>query len=116
MTLCTRFCNRSRGAAMTAVFVMIAAALSTAPLQAQDVVGIEDCSRAAGIDKKAGCLQSNVNYLHGLIRKNDAAAQARLRESDAKLAAANASLHELRGEIDRLKAALDRLEKRPAAK
>ncbi len=111
-----RSCRRSHGAAITAAFAVIALALSTAPLRAQDVVGIEDCSRAAGIDKKAGCLQSNVNYLHGLIRKNDAAAQARLRESDARLAAANASLQELRGEIDRLKAALDRLDKKPAPK
>src|SRR4051812_48638900 len=48
-----------------------------APVRAQDVVGIEDCSKTQGADRKAGCLQSNVNYLHELIRKNEAAAQTR---------------------------------------
>lgn len=95
---------------------LLAAILMTVPpVQAQDIVGLEDCAQAKGADKKAGCLQSNVEFLHRLIKKNDAAAQAKLREEAAKLAAATARLDELRGEIDRLKSALERLEK-PAPK
>jgi hypothetical protein len=55
--------------------------LIASPAAAQDIVGIEDCAQARGPDKKIGCLQSNVGYLHGLIRKNDAAAQVRRRRS-----------------------------------
>jgi hypothetical protein len=30
---------------------------------AQDIAGIEDCTKAAGLDKRTGCLQSNINFL-----------------------------------------------------
>jgi hypothetical protein len=89
------------------VFLLVAAPSAFA----QDIVGIEDCAQARGPDKKIGCLQSNVGYLHGLIRKNDAAAQARLKEETAKLAAATARLDALAAEIERLKVRLDQLEK-----
>lgn len=84
---------------------------ATLPAFAQDIVGLEDCAQARGADKKIGCLQSNVGYLHGLIKKNDAAAQARLKEEAARLAAATARIETLAAEIERLKARLDQLEK-----
>jgi hypothetical protein len=28
---------------------------------AQDIAGIEDCTKTSGLDKRTGCLQSNVN-------------------------------------------------------
>jgi hypothetical protein len=90
--------------------------LAASPVLAQDIVGLEDCSKAAGPDKKAGCLQSNVAYLHALIKKNEATAQARLNEATVKLTAATAQLQALRGEVDGLKAALDELKKKPPAK
>jgi uncharacterized protein YceH (UPF0502 family) len=86
-----------------------------APACAQDVVGIEDCSKTQGVDRKAGCLQSNVNYLHELIRKNEAAAQTRAREPAAQLAAANARIEALRTELAQLKAAVEELRKAQAA-
>jgi len=91
-------------------------AVSAPPGHAQDIVGLEDCSRAQGADKKLGCLQSNVQYLHGLIRKTDAAAQARSREAAAQIAAANARTEQLAAEVARLKAALEKLEKKQPAK
>src|SRR6266508_370857 len=47
--------------------------------QAQDIAGIEDCTKTTGLDKRTGCLQSNVNVLQQLITKNvlDARLQAR---------------------------------------
>jgi hypothetical protein len=85
------------------------------PVRAQDVVGVEDCSKTQGIERKAGCLQSNVNYLHELIRKNEAAAQARAREPAAQLAAANARIEALRSDLVQLKAAVEDLRKAQAA-
>jgi hypothetical protein len=96
--------------------LLIAILTAASPVLAQDIVGLEDCSKANSPEKKSGCLQSNVAFLHDLIRKNDATAQARLRETTAKLTAATARLDELRGEVDRLKVALDKLEKRVPAK
>jgi hypothetical protein len=93
--------------ALFAAILMVAS-----PLRAQDIVGLEDCAQARGPDKKAGCLQSNVEFLHRLIRKNDAAANAKLRDQAAALADAIARLEQLRAEVDRLKAALDRLDKK----
>ena len=95
--------------------LLVAILMTTSPAQTQDIVGLEDCAQAKGAEKKFGCLQSNVEYLHRLIRKNDAAAQAKLREEAAKLAATTARIDELRVEVDRLKSALERLEK-PASK
>jgi hypothetical protein len=86
------------------------------PAVAQDIVGVEDCAQARGPDKKVGCLQSNVGYLHGLIRKNDAAAQARLKDEVAKVTTATARIETLAAEIERLKARLDQLEKQTTPK
>ena len=96
--------------------LLVAILMSASPLQAQDIVGLEDCAQAKGVDKKIGCLQSNVEFLHRLIRKNDAAAQAKLREEAAKVTTASARVDDLRGEIERLKAAMERLEKAPPKK
>src|SRR5215470_11599192 len=37
---------------------------------AQDIAGIEDCTKTSGLDKRTGCLQSNVNFLQRLVTKN----------------------------------------------
>jgi hypothetical protein len=42
---------------------------------AQDIAGIEDCTKTSGLDKRTGCLQSNVNFLHRLVTKNALNAQ-----------------------------------------
>jgi hypothetical protein len=91
-------------------------AMAASPAIAQDIVGLEDCTKATSADKKTGCLQSNVAYLHGLIRKAETAAQARAREDAARLVAATARIEALAAEIEGLKGRLGRLEKPPAAK
>ena len=90
--------------------VMLLALVLTMSAQvlAQDVVGLEDCSKAKGPDKKIGCMQSNVEFLHRLIKTSDTAAVA----AQAKLNAANVKIGELQAEIERLKAALAQLEKK----
>lgn len=80
------------------------------PAFAQDIAGLEDCSMAKGPDKKIGCLQSNVEFLHRLIKTSETAAQA-------KLNAATVKISQLQADIERLKAALEQLDKKmpPAA-
>jgi hypothetical protein len=71
---------------------------------AQDIVGIEDCTKAAGLDKRTGCLQSNVNVLQQLLTK------ATL-DTRQRLTAANNEIAALKGEVVTLKALVTTLQK-----
>src|SRR6266566_5123862 len=53
-----------------AAFALGLIVAGSAPAPGQDIVGIEDCTKAAGLDKRTGCLQSNVNFLQQLVTKN----------------------------------------------
>src|SRR5947209_19803168 len=39
--------------------------------RAQDIAGTEDCTKTSGLDKRTGCLQSNVNFLQRLVRSEE---------------------------------------------
>jgi len=54
---------------------------------AQDIAGIEDCTKTSGLDKRTGCLQSNVNFLQRLVTKNALDAQNKLDEVAAEIVA-----------------------------
>lgn len=92
------------------------------PALAQDVPGIELCTREAGMDRRTSCLQSNVEFLQKVITKNALDSQQKLavaaREIAAlrdQAAAANRESAVLREKLATLEARLARLEK-PAAK
>jgi hypothetical protein len=107
--------NRPLARAMIAgcfTAVLLVVLENAPPGRAQDIVGLEDCAQAKGPDKKIGCLQANVEFLHRLIKKNEVAAQAKLREETARSTTVAAKLDELQAEIARLKSALEQLEKR----
>jgi hypothetical protein len=70
--------------------------VAAAAAQAQDIAGIEDCTKTSGLDKRTGCLQSNVNFLQRLVTKNAL-------ESLQKLNAANAEIVALKSEVAGLK-------------
>src|SRR3979411_618564 len=55
--------------------------------QAQDIAGMEDCTKTAGLDKRTGCFQSNVNFLHQLVTKNALDARQRLNAANNEIAA-----------------------------
>jgi hypothetical protein len=106
---------RPEGGVVLKPSLLIAILLAISPaVSAQDIVGLEDCAKANGADKKFGCLQANIEFLNGLIKKNDIAHQARWRDQAAKLAEANGRLDRMRSEIDRLKSALEQMEKKNA--
>jgi hypothetical protein len=70
---------------------------------AQDIAGVEDCTKTSGLDKRTGCMQSNVNFLQQLITKNALDARARLTAAGNEIAA-------LKNEVATLKAALASLQ------
>jgi ferritin-like metal-binding protein YciE len=93
--------SRTRASA-AAVLLLGCGAIEGAILdaaRAQDVQGIELCTHETRMDRRTGCLQSNVEYLHGLIAKNAADAQQKLKAAASEIA-------ELRGENAALRAAL----------
>ena len=58
-----------------------------ASARAQDIAGIEDCTRTSGLDKRTGCFQSNVNFLQRLVTKNELDAAQRLKAAEAEIVA-----------------------------
>ncbi|HZO48254.1 MAG TPA: hypothetical protein VFB68_20325, partial [Xanthobacteraceae bacterium] len=52
--------------------------IGVAAASAQDIAGVEDCTKTQGLDKRTGCLQSNVNFLQRTMTRNASDAQRRL--------------------------------------
>lgn len=75
-------------------------------VRAQDVPGIELCTRETSADRRTGCLQSNIQYLHGLIAKTAADAQQKLGTAANEIGALKGEVAALKNEIAALKAAL----------
>jgi hypothetical protein len=73
--------------------------------QAQDIAGIEDCTKTAGLDKRTGCLQSNVNFLQQLVMKNAAEARQRLNAANNEIVALKAVVTSLQASVEDLRAA-----------
>jgi hypothetical protein len=76
-----------------------------APAAAQDIAGIEDCTKTTGLDKRTGCLQANVNFLQQLVTKNALEARARLNAANAEIIALKAVVASLQATVAQLQAA-----------
>ena len=77
--------------------------LAAAPVPAQDIRGMEVCTAEKQMERRTGCLQANVEFLHQVI--------ARLtRETNEKLAAAGRDLAAVKAEIATLKLSLAKLD------
>jgi hypothetical protein len=84
---------------------------------AQDVPGIELCTHETRMDRRTGCLQSNVEYLQQLIVKNAADTQQKLNAAagetgalKAEIAALKSALAALQGRVEKLEAATKKKE------
>jgi uncharacterized protein YecT (DUF1311 family) len=86
--------------AWSAVVAMLAVLI---PAAAQDIAGVEDCTKTQGLDRRTGCLQSNVNFLQRTMNRNALEAHRRLLAADAEIAALKAALAELRKEVEQLR-------------
>jgi predicted nucleic acid-binding Zn-ribbon protein len=87
--------------------------LAIAPglLAAQDIAGIEDCTKAAGLDKRTGCLQSNVNVLQQMLTKSALDTRQRLTAASNEIAALKSEVVTLKSEIVALKTLAASLQK-----
>jgi len=94
------------------------AAVAAAPALAQDVPGIELCSKEASMERRTGCLQSNVEFLQKVITRNALDTQQKLvaagREITTlkdQLAAAGRESAALKEKLAAIDARIGRLEK-----
>ena len=72
---------------------------------AQDIAGIEDCTKTSGLDKRTGCLQSNVNFLQRLVTKNALDARNKLDDAASEIIALKAVVTRLQKTVEQLQAA-----------
>ena len=73
------------------------------PAAAQDIRGVEKCTAEAQMERRTGCLQANVEFLHQALDKQR-------RDLQGKLDAAGRDAATQKIEIATLKAALVKLE------
>ena len=102
-------------ARMTSTTFAVAALLMAslpATLHAQDVPGIEICTKERDLNRRTSCLQSNVEFPQQQMTKQAADAQQ-------KLSAATAEISSLRGTVEMLRTRIEQLQataKPPPAK
>ena len=76
----------------------------------QDVQGIELCTRETRMDRRTGCMQSNIEYLQKLIATNAAEAQRKLNAAASEIGALKGELANLRAVAEKLQATVDKLQ------
>jgi len=86
----------------------VLAALLT-PAAAQDIRGVEVCIAEKQMERRTGCLQSNVEFLHQALIKLTRETQDKLVAADRDLAAARAEIAALKSAIDKLSAELTQM-------
>ncbi len=95
-TLCHR---PSTGPLLRAGFLFLAL---LSPAAAQDIRGLEVCTAEKQMERRTGCLQTNIEYLQQALAKLN-------RETQDRIAAAGRDLAAARAEIVTLRAALAKL-------
>jgi hypothetical protein len=103
-----------RGAAgcATAAFTAVYLAIFPTAVPAQDVPGIEICTRESRMDRRTGCLQSNVEFLQQVLTKNALDAQQKLSAAGREIAALKEQLAAAGRDAAALREALAAMEAR----
>jgi septal ring factor EnvC (AmiA/AmiB activator) len=96
------------GTAWCAAAVFMAAAL------AQDIPGIEICTRESRMDRRTGCLQSNVDFLQQEVTRNALNTEQKLSAANREIATLKQQAAAANHEAAVLKDALAALEARIA--
>jgi septal ring factor EnvC (AmiA/AmiB activator) len=107
---------------MAKIGALLAATLllgfGVAHTHAQDIAGIEDCTKTSGLDKRTGCFQSNIDFLNRQTAKSSAELQQKLSTANAEIgelkrtiAALQKSLGDLQAKLTTMQTSLDELQK-----
>ena len=90
--------------------VLIAFALA-APAAAQDIRGLEVCTAEKAMERRTSCLQSNVEFLHQALAKQQRDTQSKLEAASREAAAQKAELTALKSALAKLEQELAELKK-----
>ncbi|WP_439370113.1 hypothetical protein [Bradyrhizobium sp. DASA03120] len=85
--------------------MLLLATLAVAPLRGQDVPGIEICTVEKTMERRTGCLQSNIDFLQKTITKLNLDHQQKLDAAGRQIDALKTSLAGLQKTIGDLQAA-----------
>jgi len=98
------------GRIVTTCFAMLTlVALSTAPIRAQDVPGIEICTVEKTWERRTSCLQSNVDFLQKTIAKLNLDHQQKLDAANRQIEALKATVVSLQKTVGDLQTAQTKL-------
>ena len=81
-----------------------------APAAAQDIRGLEVCTAEKSMERRTGCLQSNVEFLQQALAKHAREIAAKLDAAAREAAAQKAEIAALKSEIAALKMTLAKLQ------
>ena len=83
-----------------AAALMIGALLS--PAAAQDIRGVEKCTAEAQMERRTGCLQANVEFLHQALVKLERDTREKINALTRDLAASRAEIAALKSTVAKL--------------
>jgi septal ring factor EnvC (AmiA/AmiB activator) len=89
----------------SAPFLLAAAALLATLLSsaaAQDIRGVEVCTAEKQMERRTGCLQADIEFLHQALIKLARETQEKLAAADRDLAAARAEIAALKSTVEKL--------------
>ena len=95
---------------MLRITILCCGLMCSCPASAQDIAGIEDCTKTSGLDKRTGCLQSNINLLQQLLSRNSRDYQQRLSAALNEIVALKSAVASLQARLEQLQA-----ERKPTA-
>ncbi|MGL4263795.1 MAG: hypothetical protein ACRCTX_19430 [Afipia sp.] len=96
-------------------FLIAAALLTVVPHQAmaQDVPGIEICTAEKTMERRTGCLQSNVNFLKASLTKASLENQQKIDAANRQIDALKATVIGLQNTVTQLQGQVQALGKPP---
>ncbi len=80
-------------------------ALIVAPAMAQDIPGIEICTAEKTMERRTGCLQSNIDFLKATMTKASLDSQQRIDAANRQIEALKLAVASLQKKIEQLQAA-----------
>jgi chromosome segregation ATPase len=87
--------------------IVLAAVLS--PAAAQDIRGLEKCTAEAQMERRTGCLQANVEFLHQALTKLERDAREKINTLIRDLAASRSEIAALKSTVAKLDSELAQL-------
>lgn len=102
-----------KGALLSLAILVLPAA--SACVSAQDIRGLEICTAEKQMERRTGCLQSNVQFLQQALTRVTRETQERLATAGREIAAHRAEIASLKADMAALRAELAALKKAPPA-